>query len=87
MAVSKNKTPRNKRSARNILCAISPGRGVRSPGAVVFVNDDEGERRQRRLESHLRSGVMSPGFTTNSHSGSVHINYTCIYLCQLKIHV
>jgi condensin complex subunit 2 len=39
------------------------------PGAVVFINDDKEERRQRRLESHMRN-AMSPGSAAKPQNNS-----------------
>ena len=58
MSSSSNKTPLRKRNAKRVFSTVSPS--ARMPGAVVFVNDDKEERRQRRLESHMRN-AMSPG--------------------------
>ena len=58
MSSSSNKTPLRKRNAKKVFNTASPC--ARMPGAVVFINDDEEERRQRRLESHMRN-AMSPG--------------------------
>ena len=44
---------------------------LRTPGATVSVNNDDEERKQRRLVSHLRS-IMSPTCSvSSSRTGNV----------------
>lgn len=54
-----SRTPLYRKSFGKVLGTASPAPGSRTPCAVAFVNNDEEERRQRRLETHGRS-VMSP---------------------------
>ena len=61
-----SKTPQCKRSTKKVLNPLSPG--SRTPGTVAFINNDEEERRQRRLDSHTR-GVMSPCYSARPQSG------------------
>lgn len=49
-----------RRSPRSLLKAVTTlSPRTKTPGGVAFINDDEEELRQRRLEAHMR--VMSPG--------------------------
>ena len=56
---------------KGLLKAVSPRN--RSPGGVVFINNDVEEIRQRRMEAHLR-GVMSPGGRPPAFEKFVYIN-------------
>lgn len=73
-----SKTPQCKRSTKKVLNPLSPG--SRTPGTVAFINNDEEERRQRRLDSHTR-GVMSPCYSARPQSGWAYL--VCIvYNCS-----
>ena len=57
-----NKTPQCKGGATKVIVQGTTSPGLKTPSAVVFINNDEEERRQRRLESRMR-GMMSPGLS------------------------
>lgn len=72
-------TARNRWGNSKVLSSLQTASPLlRTPGVhvTVSVNNDEEERKQRRLESHLRS-VMSPSYTSsNVGGGTIRLVYS-----------
>ena len=76
LSSASSRTPLYRKSLGKAIRSGSPATVSRTPCAVSFVNDDEEERRQRRLETHVRS-VMSPRIHPQNRYMYVSVLFTC----------